>query len=145
MYHGKATLYVNGTFTMSAVSASLRAGCPASPATPTVACKFANVAKEWDPNKDNLLIITGKTNADAINLTGDGVNVQAGFMCPDTSRAVLTGQPTTHEGAFICGKFLWGDALTLLPLPVINNLPPGAPLPPNAPAQISEPVITSSH
>jgi hypothetical protein len=145
IYHGKATIYINGTFVMSAASASLRAGCPASPATPTKACAFANVAKEWDPNLDNLLIVSGKDNStQAIGLTGQSTNVQAGFMCPSTSTADLTANGLVHEGAFICGKFLWGDSIVLMPLPSITNLPPGAPIPPNAPATISPPVITSS-
>jgi hypothetical protein len=145
IYHGKATIYINGTFVMSAASAALRAGCPASPATPTKACAFANVAKEWDPNLDNLLIVSGKDNStQAIGLTGQSTNVQAGFMCPSTSTADLTANGLVHEGAFICGKFLWGDSIVLMPLPSITNLPPGAPIPPNAPATISPPVITSS-
>ena len=143
-YHGKATIYVNGTFTMSASSASLRAGCPASPATITKACAFASTAKEWDPNLDNLIIATAaKNNSNAIALTGNGVNVQAEFLCDSTSTANLQGDTLQHEGAFICGKFLWGQNIQLMPLPSITQLPPGAPLPPNAPATIGVPVITS--
>jgi Tfp pilus assembly protein PilX len=143
-YHGKATIYVNGTFQMTAASASLRAGCPASPATITKACAFANTAKEWDPNIDNLIIAAAATNnSGAIALTGSSVNLQAELMCDSTSTADLTGAGVSHEGAFICGKFLWGQNIQLMPLPSITQLPPGAPVPPNAPATIGTPVITS--
>jgi Tfp pilus assembly protein PilX len=143
-YHGKATIYVNGTFTMSAANASLRAGCPASPALITKACAFASTAKEWDPNIDNLIIAAAaKNNSGAIALTGQSVNVQAELLCDATSTADLQGDTLQHEGAFICGKFLWGQNIQLMPLPSITQLPPGAPVPPNAPATIGTPVITS--
>ena len=143
-YHGKATIYSNGQFLMNATSASLRAGCPASPAAITHACAFANISPEWNPNVDNLIIVAGKKNsAQGIGLIADGVNIQAELMCDATSTADLTGNAVSHEGAFICGKFLWGQSITLMPLPAITQLPPGAPVPPNAPAVIGTPVFTS--
>jgi hypothetical protein len=128
---------------MTAASASLRAGCPASPAAITKACAFANTAKEWDPNLDNLIIATAAKNTSAIALTGSSVNIQAELMCDASSTADLQGDSLSHEGAFICGKFLWGQNITLMPLPSITSLPPGAPIPPNAPATIGVPIITS--
>ncbi len=143
MYHGKATVYVNGTYNISVNNSSLRAGCPSSPAAPTHRCAFSNTSSEWVPNNDNLLIITNKLNATAINLSANNIEFQGGLMCPSSSTMDLQGNNIILEGAFICGKFIWGQNLTMMPLPTVSNLPPGAPVPPNAPATISPPVMTS--
>ncbi|MHB8470076.1 MAG: hypothetical protein ACYDCH_10025 [Gaiellaceae bacterium] len=144
MYHGKATIYVNGALNLNGTNESLRAGCPASPATPTRQCAFSDTAKEWDPNTDNILFVLNKSSGSAANLSGTNVELQAGLLCSPTSTAALAGTNVKIEGPIICGKFSWGTNTKILPLPTLTNLPPGAPVPPNAPATIAAPVITGS-
>jgi len=143
MYHGLATIYVNGTLSFTATQTSLLAGCPDSPSTPTHQCAFADVSSEWNPSKDMLIFITSKTNGTAINFSGTQNEFQGGLYCDPTSTVNLSGTQTKVEGPIICGKFSWGTQTKLFPLPTITSLPPGAPLPPNAPATISPPVMTS--
>ena len=143
MFHGKATIYVNGTFGLSGVNASFHAGCPASPSTPTHQCAFSDVLQEWDPNKDNVLVVVRKTGVTAVDFSGTNNQFQGGILCDSTSTIDLSGTNTKVEGPIICGKFKWATNSKLLPLPSITNLPPGAPVPPNAPATISPPVVTA--
>jgi Tfp pilus assembly protein PilX len=143
MYHGLATIYVNGTLSWTGSQTSLHAGCPASPATPTHQCAFADVSSEWDPTKDMLIFISSKTGGNAVNFSGSQNEFQGGLYCDSTSTANLSGTQTKVEGPIICGRFSWGTQTKLYPLPTITSLPPGAPLPPNAPATISPPVLTS--
>ncbi|MHB8642027.1 MAG: pilus assembly PilX family protein [Gaiellaceae bacterium] len=139
MYHGLATIYANGTFDFTGTNTSLHAGCPASPATPTHQCAFSDVSKEWSPNSDNILFITRKTNAVAVDFSGTNNQFQGGVLCDPTSTINLSGSNTKVEGPIICGKYTFATNTKLLPLPTISNLPPGAPVPPNAPATISPP------
>jgi Tfp pilus assembly protein PilX len=142
MYHGKATLYVNGEFLLNGNNASLRAGCPSSPATPTHQCAFGNTSPEWNDNTDMLLIVTNKPGATSVDMSGNNVQFQSDLMCPATSTANLSGNNVIVEGGIICGKFSWGNNPLIYPLPTITNLPPGAPVPPNAPATVGIPIIT---
>jgi hypothetical protein len=142
MYHGRATVYVNGKFLFTGNSASLRAGCPGSPSAPTHQCAFASTSAEWDPNKDNLLIITDVVNAISVDFSGNNVQFQGGLMCTPTSIASFIGNNVQVEGPIICGKYSWGNNVVLNPMPTIyiQNLPSGAP---NWPATISRPTFTS--
>ena len=142
MYHGKATIYVNGEFVFTGNSASLHAACPDSPA-PYHQCAFASTSTEWDPNKDMLLIVTDKANAISVDMSGQSTQYQGGIMCTPTSTANFAGNNVVVEGPIICGKYSWGNNTVLNPLPTIfvQNMPNGAP---NWPATISPPVITSS-
>ena len=144
MYHGLGTLYVNGEFILNGNNATLHAGCPSSPATPTHQCAFGNASSEWNPNKDMLLIVTNKAGGTSVDMSGNNVAFQGGLMCPPTSTANLSGNNVVVEGGIICGKFSWGNNPIIYPLPTITNLPPGAPVPPNAPATIGIPVITGT-
>ena len=143
MYHGLGTIYVNGTLSMTGTKPSLRAGCPASPATPTAQCAFSSTSAAWNPNKDNILFIVNKKNATAVDFSPTQAEFQGGVLCDSTSTIDMSGTQTTIEGPIICGKLKWFTLTKLYPLPTITNLPPGAPVPPNAPATISPPVITS--
>jgi hypothetical protein len=142
MYHGLATVYIDGSLTMTGTSPSFRAGCPASPAAATAQCTFSDVSKTWDPNKDNILFVLNKKNATAVDFSPTKAEFQGGILCDSSATIDLSGTQTKVEGPIICGKFKWFTQTKLLPLPTITNLPPGAPVPPNAPATISPPVIT---
>ncbi|HWX10037.1 MAG TPA: hypothetical protein VNY33_08660, partial [Gaiellaceae bacterium] len=143
MYHGLGTLYVNGELILNGNNASLKAGCPASPAAATHQCAWGNVPPaEWNPSKDMLVIVTDKANAVSIDMSGQNVSYQGGLMCTPSSTASLAGNNVIVEGGVICGKYSWGNNTVIYPLPTVTNLPPGAPVPPNSPAVIGSPVIT---
>ncbi len=144
-YHGKASIYVNGVLTFNngqGSAAGLRAGCPASPATATAQCGM-NVSGGWNPNTDMVIFAVNKTSGTAVDLSADHSEFQGDLLCTTGSVANLSGDHTAVEGGIICGKFSWGDHTQVYPLPTITNLPPGAPIPPNAPATIAPPVFTS--
>ena len=143
MYHGLGTIYVNGTLTLSGTNASFRAGCPASPAAPTAQCPFGDSAGGWDPSKDMIIFAVKKTGTTAVDFTGTNNEFQGGVLCDPSSTIDLSGTNTKVEGPIICGKFKFFTNTKMMPLPTVTNLPPGAPLPPNAAATISTPVITS--
>lgn len=136
MYHGRATIYVNGKFVFNGQSPSLRAGCPASPSAPTHQCAFASTSAEWDPNKDNLLIITNVANGTSVDFSGNNTEFQGGLMCTPSSVANFSGNNVQFEGPIICGKYSWGNNVVLNPMPAIyiQNLPSGAP---NWPAKLT--------
>jgi Tfp pilus assembly protein PilX len=146
MYHGRATIYVNGEVFFNNGSggsqASLRAGCPASPAAPTAPCGF-NVAGGWNPNKDLIIFVSNKTSGTSVDMTSDGTLFQGNILCPPTGTLLASGDTATVEGGVICGKFsLTQDHYHFYPLPSITTLPPGAPVPPNSPATISAPTYS---
>ena len=95
-----------------------------------------------EPEQRHADFVTGKANAIAISLGGNNTQFQGGLLCPATSTADLEGNNVIMEGAVICGKFLWGQNMTMMPLPSLTNLPPGAPVPPNSPATISAPTYS---
>lgn len=141
-YHGKASIYVNGSLLLNNNNTSIRAGCPASPAAPTRECGWGDSAKDWDPNSDMLLFVANKQSGTAIDMNVDHSEFQGDLYCTPGSTAAISGDHTKIEGGIICGKFTWGDHTKIVPMPTISNLPPGAPLPPNAPATISPPTYT---
>lgn len=145
MYLGKATIYVNGTLSLSGnVNASFHAACPATPPTGTYhQCAFSDVKKEWDPNTTMIIFVSNKANGTAVDLSGTKNDFQGGIECSSTSTVDLTGTDTKVEGPIICGKLTWFTNTRLLPLPAIaiTNVPNGAP---NWPATIGPPTITGS-
>lgn len=144
MYHGLATLYVNGTFSLSGTNASLRAGCPASPSTPTAQCPFSDTGTGWNPNTDMLLVVASKTGGTAVSFTGTNNEYQGGVYCDSTSTFDMSGTNTKIEGPVTCGKFKFFTNNKILPMPLLNVFPPNAPLPPNAPATVGQPVLTGN-
>ncbi|MDX6442747.1 MAG: hypothetical protein QOE43_2476 [Gaiellaceae bacterium] len=143
IYHGLGTIYVNGTFGLSGVNASFRAGCPASPAAPTAQCPFGDTGSGWNPSKDMIIFAVKKTGTTAVDFSGTNNEFQGGVICDPSSTMDMSGTNAKIEGPIICGKFKFFTNTKLMPLPTITSLPPGAPLPPNAAATISTPVITS--
>jgi len=138
-YHGRGTIYVNGSLS---IDGSLHAGCPPSPAAATGQCAF-NTAGQWDPSKDMLIFAVSKANGTAVDLSGNHGEFQGDIMCPSTASINLAGNHTAVEGGLICGSFTFGNHTAVYPLPRITTLPPGAPVPPNSPASISAPTYTN--
>ncbi len=128
-YTGSATLYVNGIFSLAGANDELCGNFNKKD------CKFDS----WDPNQNMLLIVAGSTG-NAIQLTGKKVNFQGGLFCNPTSTILFTGDDVDVQGPVICGKFTFGKKAEFKSLPVIKDLPIGAPLNPNVHATPAKPV-----
>jgi hypothetical protein len=101
-------------------------------------CVFSN----WQGstgNNDMLTLATLLANsATAINWTGQGITFQGSLWCRPSSTFYLTGQGGPQiQGPMSVGSMnIVGNSFSFKPLPVIKNMPVGAPVPPNVSAQI---------
>jgi Tfp pilus assembly protein PilX len=115
-YQGSATLYV-GTFTM-ANTAQLCSN---------TGCDFAS----WNPNTEMLLIVATAASGTAIGMS-QSVKFQGGLFA---NAAINFANSVAIMGPMIGGDLVWGNSVTVQPLPSINTLPIGAPGTPNVHAQ----------
>jgi hypothetical protein len=151
------TLYINGaiyvdapvqisqSMTYSGVGVVMSSGdinLPTNSATicaVNTSCTFSN----WQGNSGNNSMLTlatvHRSSATAINWTGQGITWQGSLWCPTSSTFYLTGQGNPSiQGPFSCGAMnINGNSFSFQPLPVIKNMPVGAPVPPNVSATIS--------
>ena len=91
-----------------------------------------------------LILVALKANsATAISFNNNNQTYQGSLWCQPSSSMTFVKNGVTVEGPLAIGKF---DAsfnnATFKPLPVIKNMPPGAPLPPNSGATIGAMTIT---
>jgi hypothetical protein len=101
-------------------------------------CTFSN----WQGDTGNTDMLTLATLLDnssaAINWTGQGITFQGSLWCRPKSTFFLTGQggPVIQGPMSVGSMNINGNSFTFNPLPVIKNMPTGAPVPPNVSAQI---------
>lgn len=101
-------------------------------------CVFSN----WQGSSNNTDMLTLATlltsSATAINWTGQGIIYQGSLWCRPSSTFFLTGQggPVIQGPMSVGAMNISGNSFTFNPLPVIKNMPVGAPVPPNVSAQI---------
>ena len=101
-------------------------------------CSFSN----WQGstgNNDMLTLATLLPNSSAaINWTGQGIIWQGSFWCRPSSTFFLTGQGGPQiQGPMSVGSMnISGNSFAFKPLPVIKNMPTGAPVPPNVSAKV---------
>jgi hypothetical protein len=101
-------------------------------------CTYSN----WQGNTTNTDMLTFATilasSATAINWTGQGITFQASLWCRPSSTFFLTGQggPVIQGPMSVGSMNISGNSFSFNPLPVIKNMPVGAPVPPNVSAQI---------
>ncbi len=121
-YSGTAVLEMNGTFTMSTNNISL---CAVS------ACSFTN----WQGSSGNnsmLTIAPVIKNAVAITMSGNSETFQGSMWTQPSSSVSFTSNSTTIQGPISVGSISSSLNNTVIePLPVIKNMPVGAPIPPN--------------
>ena len=133
-YTGTGVIEANGTITFNGNGTAF---CATSP------CNFTN----WQGNSGNnsmLTLVALKANsATAIQFTNNAQTYQGSLWCQPSSSMTFVKNGVTVEGPIAIGKF---DAsfnnATFKPLPVIKNMPPGAPLPPNSGATVGSMTIT---
>lgn len=102
-------------------------------------CTFSNWQADTG-NDDMLTLATLLTSSStAINWVGQGITFQGSLWCRPSSTFFLTGQGNPQiQGPMSVGSMnISGNSFTFKPLPVIKNMPTGAPVPPNVSAQIS--------
>ena len=101
-------------------------------------CTFSN----WQGstgNNDMLTLATLLANsAAAINWTGQGIKFQGSLWCRPSSTFYLTGQggPDIQGPMSVGSMNINGNSFSFEPLPVIKNMPTGAPVPPNVSAKV---------
>ena len=115
-YTGEATLYLSGTFTMT--NSSQFCG-----AVSNNNCDFTN----WNPNSNMLIICAANMGnaANAISLSSSG-RYQGGLFASNSS-SISISNSEQFEGPVIGGSLSLVQSVQAFPLPVITNIPPGAP------------------
>jgi Tfp pilus assembly protein PilX len=102
-------------------------------------CVFTN----WQGNSGNndmmTLATVLKNSSSAINWTGNAITYQGSLWTSPTSTLLENGQGTpVLQGPMSVGSLnVIGNSFSFKPLPVIKNMPVGAPVPPNVSATIS--------
>lgn len=121
-YSGSAVLEMAGTFSMSTNNISLCA---------VAGCSFTN----WQGSSGNnsmLTIAPVIKNAVAITMSGNSETFQGSMWTQPSSSVSFTSNSTTIQGPISIGSISSSLNNTVIePLPVIKNMPVGAPIPPN--------------
>jgi len=133
-YTGTGIIEVAGTITFAGNGTTL---CATSP------CSFSN----WQGVSGNNSMLTLATliqnSSAAINFSGNTQTFQGSVWTQPSSLMTFGGNTETLEGPISIGGFGSGaNNATFKPLPVIKNMPVGAPVPPNTSASVGPLVIT---
>jgi Tfp pilus assembly protein PilX len=135
-YSGTGVIEVSGTVTFNGNTTKL---CAANP------CNTA--ANAWQGTSGNNSMLTlvslAASNSSAVLFTDNSQSFQGSLWTQPTSGLHFVKNGVTIEGPMSLGGF---DAsfnnATFIPLPLITNMPVGAPLPPNTGAALSPMTIT---
>lgn len=132
-YTGTGVIEAAGTITLNGNGTSL---CATSP------CNFTN----WQGSSGNnsmLTLVALKSSATSVTFQNNDQVFQGSIWCQPSSSMTFVKNGVTVEGPISIGKF---DAsfnnATFKPLPVIKNMPVGAPIPPNTGASVGSMTIT---
>jgi hypothetical protein len=130
-YVGVAVIETAGTITFIGNNHSLCAESPCNTA--------ANAWQGSSGNNSMLSLVSLTPNGTAIHVTGNSQNFQGSMFTQPSANVTFDKNGVIIEGPMSIGTFdsSFNNA-TLIPFPVINNMPLGAPLPPNAGATISQ-------
>jgi hypothetical protein len=132
-YTGTGVIEAAGTITFNGNATTL---CATSP------CNFTN----WQGSSGNnsmLTLVALKSNTAAITFSDNTQIFQGSLWCQPSSSMTFVKNGVTVEGPISIGKFdnTFNNA-TFRPLPVIKNMPVGAPIPPNTGASVDPLTIT---
>jgi hypothetical protein len=133
-YTGTGIIEVAGTITFKNTGTTL---CATNP------CDFTN----WQGVSGNTSMLTLATlvsnSTSAVNFTGNSETFQGSLWTQPSSQLTFGGNTETVEGPISIGSFGSGfNNASFKPLPVIKNMPVGAPVPPNTSASVGPLVIT---
>ncbi|HET8893678.1 MAG TPA: hypothetical protein VFM96_06245 [Gaiellaceae bacterium] len=127
VYSGTAVLEMAGTFAMSANNISLCA---------VAGCTFTS----WQGSSGNNSMLTVAPvikNAVAFTMSGNSETFQGSMWTQPSSSVAFTSNSTTIQGPISVGSISSSLNNTVIqPLPVIKNMPVGAPIPPNTSVSI---------
>jgi Tfp pilus assembly protein PilX len=132
-YTGTGVIEAAGTITFNGNGTAL---CATSP------CSFTN----WQGSSGNnsmLTLVALKSSATSITFTDNSQTFQGSIWSQPSSSMTFVKNGVTIEGPISIGKFdaTFNNA-AFQPLPVIKNMPVGAPIPPNTGASIGTLTIT---
>jgi len=136
-YSGTGLIEVAGTVTIQGNSTNI---CAENP------CKTDSAHWQGASGNNSMLTLAAlKSNStSAISMVGNSDTFQGSLWGPPTSQMLLSGNSETINGPVSVGTFdITGNSPSLLPLPVIKNMPTGAPVPPNSGVTIGSPSYTS--
>ena len=128
-YTGVGVIELAGTVTISGNGTSVCAESPCNTA--------ANAWQGSSGNNSMLTLVALKSSATSITFQNNNETYQGSFWTQPSSTMTFLKNGCTVEGPMSVGSF---DASfnnsTFIPLPVIKNMPVGAPLPPNTGASV---------
>jgi hypothetical protein len=136
-YTGAAIIEVAGTITINGNGTAL---CATKPCDVTT----TNVWQGSSSNKSMLTLASILSNgAPAIQFTNNAQTFQGSLWCQPSSTMSFVKNGVTVQGPISIGKFdaSFNNAV-FKPLPVIKNMPVGAPVPPNTSASIGGLTVT---
>jgi Tfp pilus assembly protein PilX len=142
-----SNLTISQTATYSGTAAIEAAGTITFNGNATTLCAVANcVFTNWQGTSGNnsmLTLAALQTNVTAITFTNNSQTFQGSLWCQPSSKMTFVKNGVTVEGPIAIGSFdnSFNNA-TFDPLPIIKNMPVGAPLPPNTGVSVG-PLITT--
>ncbi len=136
VYNGYGTLYLTGTFVMTGAGTRL---C-ASKAAGTTDCDFSGVFGSASQTEMLVIAANGNDSSGYSITMAQGTEFQGALLAIHN---ISIGQSTTFQGAVITPSISLGQSAVVKPLPVLQNLPLGAPGNPTTHATVQQPVVTS--
>jgi Tfp pilus assembly protein PilX len=129
-YKGTGIIEVSGTITIQGNNQQICAQ--------NTSCTFTNWQGSTGNNDMLALATTIKSNTGAINFSGQNETYMGSLWCQPSSKLFYSGNSLTTEGPVSVGSMtINANTFAFKPLPVIKNMPVGAPVPPNVSATIS--------
>jgi hypothetical protein len=129
-YKGTGIIEVAGTITIQGNNQQICAQ--------NTSCTFTNWQGSTGNNDMLALATTIKSNPGAINFSGQNETYMGSLWCQPSSKLFYSGNSLTTEGPVSVGSMtINANTFAFKPLPVIKNMPVGAPVPPNVSATIS--------
>lgn len=120
-YSGSAVIEINGTFLVTTNNLTI--------------CAVAACSTNWQGSSGNnnmLTVASVKDNATAFSITGNHDTFQGSIWTQPDSSCNFGSNSVTIQGPISVGSISSSlNNTVLMPLPVIKNMPVGAPIPPN--------------
>jgi len=129
-YMGTGIIEVSGTINIQGNNQQICAQ--------NTSCTFTNWQGSTGNNDMLTLATTIKNNTGAINFSGQNETFMGSLWCQPSSKLFYSGNSlTTEEPVSVSSMTINANTFSFKPLPVIKNMPVGAPVPPNVSASIS--------
>jgi Tfp pilus assembly protein PilX len=129
-YEGTGIIETSGTITLQGNNQQICAQ--------NTSCTFTNWQGSTGNNDMLTLATTIKSNTGAINFSGQNETYMGSLWTQPSSKLFYSGNSLTTGGPVSVGSMtINANTFAFKPLPVIKNMPVGAPVPPNVSATIS--------